>query len=755
MVAQLKALDSVSTIDSLPTWYWNTKMQGHFLLHHTFFRCGLHHYDGNGKPDKDCPAGRNCNDCFLSGVYSDYFDPVSIKVVIRTIKAASDKPVWCSSIGDVYEGKDPRSGAKNGINIKALAVSDPDFCQLRNVPRALMQSAEDWNIKQLFYYRASADDDLSSKYPTWRAKDIHGNDLKFANSRSDYLCVNTPYADALNTRIVELVAQGAHGIYIDNYHNPVSGCWCASCTAKYQAIMGGSIPEAENDPRMISYYNKIIYKHIWRLQNTIHNTPNDTQTPSIFIGSVGRFLMLNQAGINKDFVKLLDVPKAEYSHPLRLVSNKYFYSRNSKNALQEIRIPNSIRLGFAWSVLRDYATHRTFSAWIEPEYRFEPKDSSYKQIPIPKEQLTSYLGAAYAFGFTIDPSLYVNSKEDVRRNPSLILGGVPNEDVLQNYKEVFAIDNKLGPIIADKMPLKWNAILFDSDIKNRYLKNIVGAAGVTYLDELIDQNGLWEDYLIASHAAFEAVKNYSFSSDTVSGSYKQPVFILDHDELLNGEVSGIRNILVPNKQLLSEDLLAALESFEAKGDRCIIYLDDVSYYNKRNTGKRQESLLGNIFNRTVEASARKSPIYLKGHVDGAKDVFVEFYGGSADSSSVVTNIIVAMTNNISWSVPVALRRPYVQNKALTFSDQPDAITDLNLKPPPPISSDALTIRIDPKIRNGLLDQQGNLSLQKLQLIDLRTGEDLKNNVSFDSKTGEIVVAVPGFDLLSVIGIRFL
>jgi hypothetical protein len=184
-------------------------------------------------------------------------------------------------------------------------------------------------------------------------------------------------------------------------------------------------------------------------------------------------------------------------------------------------------------------------------------------------------------------------------------------------------------------------------------------------------------------------------------------------------------------------------------------LDDVSYYNKRNTGKRQESLLGNIFNRTVEASARKSPIYLKGHVDGAKDVFVEFYGGSADSSSVVTNIIVAMTNNISWSVPVALRRPYVQNKALTFSDQPDAITDLNLKPPPPISSDALTIRIDPKIRNGLLDQQGNLSLQKLQLIDLRTGEDLKNNVSFDSKTGEIVVAVPGFDLLSVIGIRFL
>lgn len=754
LIAQDKAVVSnTATLDTLPDWYWNSKMQAHGILLPNFFNCGLHHYDGNSEDGDNCPAGVNCNDCFLKGIYTDYFKAINARIVRRTIKGSADNPTWCTSVGEIYNGLDPISGAKNGLNIKDR-INQGEPCEDLNIPRQLMLAAHDIGIKQVFYYRTSADKYFSEQFPNWKAKSSIGKDIPFAGSKYSYLCVNTPYSNALNERVKELIRFGTDALYFDNYHNPNTGCWCTSCQEKFPLEMGQPLPANANSPIMVDYYNKIIYKHINSIQNTIHNTQNGNPYPSFLIGSVARFTMMNKRDVNKKFVQLLDVPKSEYTHPLRLIANKYFYINIKGNELINYRIPNSTRLGFAWTALRDYASHRTFSAWIEPEMRYFPEIDKFKTVPIPKDQLMSYLGAAYAFGFVIDPALYVNSTADVAQDSNLIKGGVPNSETLANYKAVFDVDSLIGPKIGSKKPIKWNAILFDADLKDDYLKNIETAPGVSFRDEVADQNSLWKSYLLQCHAAFEAIKNYKNYAGVNPWSVKQPVYVLDHDDFLNMKnLEGITNIIVPNRAVLSDAILSALETFNAQDSKHVYFLEPGAYYNKSNTSLEQQTLLQPLYLNTMSSKKSKPPIYARAKGEEANNVFVEFYEGASADTNSKYDFIVALTNNISWSVPVATRRVYAINKTLDFTDSPDQIENLELNPPNPIESNSITIRIQANICSGLINTHGEIIEDNLQVFDLISGSQLNHLVAYSDQEGEFIIKVPSFEFIAALGIR--
>ena len=747
------------TISSLPPWYENNKAHAHSRFLFTDNNCPYIPNQPSGLPY-----------CYLD-TYPDYFERIKTRVNTRHIKGHLQGAAWCSSEPNIHNGINPNTGLSYGPNIAASCIGLPGTSI--DIPDELINAADNAGIAQILYYRHEVDHYYQAQHADWICREYGGQDeIPWIYPGPSWLCVNSPYREVLKNRFQELTAKGTNGFYFDHWHNPFTGCWCTNCEQTYDQwgeAAHNDLPNPQQDPfEVLKFYNYSVRQHFTEIQNAIHAV----DPKAVAIVGTHRFAALNERTIDAGLARIADVPKSEYETAIRWASNRWFYvnDNDATPPLGDYQVPIDIRMGVGWSTLRDLTPHRTIHVWTPPNRVTEGAQMCSDNLPpepFTSDQLRSYLGAAYAFGFTLNAHLFTPGN------------AIPTDPIiLDAYEDMYEIDNVLGSKIGNMRPIKWTAILYDDDIKNAELR-IAPSEGT--------QESLWKKYLLNYHAAFEAVKNYRNEHLNLPGYFtrKFPVYMLDKEQFLNGETDGIVNIIVPNKSLYTDassnnphynpSLAAQLDAFGGSPSKKVIYVDEVleahnianntpgnydEYYNVNNSTSHGD-LLKLIHNPIFGPTASRPRIYVQGNNDSGTEVFAEFYEQPSSAAASVGavplyNYVVALSNDIEWSVPPNTWWQYECRNVIEGNydnlDFKDPTVPGN--EPAVINQGTVTVRIDPKLCFGVLKDipvgtSGAGFDPYIKAYDLYTG----NQMSFNTYNGtEITLAIPNYHYIKAIGI---
>jgi len=202
------------------------------------------------------------------------------------------------------------------------------------------------------YYRHLEDTALAEAHPDWRCRDDLGRPMPGRNG-DPRVCLNSPYLDQLEARLLELCALGVDGIYFDEDHMPHSGCWCASCAAGFRAFAGLELPARRDreDPRyrrLLEFGALSMERAFARLRRTLKAEHPDV---ALLIGSSRAPDPLESFGSDRLW-RLADGVKTEYGkgHGVRLRGHG-------------TDLPRGVWLALGWTYSRDAAEGRPPHVW--------------------------------------------------------------------------------------------------------------------------------------------------------------------------------------------------------------------------------------------------------------------------------------------------------------------------------------------------------------------------------------------------------
>jgi hypothetical protein len=102
-------------------------------------------------------------------------------------------------------------------------------------------------IKTIAYYSVSWDEKICDEHPEWMAVNAQGEKGK-GPYRWRTLCINSPYADLVESHIVALAATGAvDGLWIDMTFVGDGNCYCERCRQSFKAQFGFAMPFSVTD----------------------------------------------------------------------------------------------------------------------------------------------------------------------------------------------------------------------------------------------------------------------------------------------------------------------------------------------------------------------------------------------------------------------------------------------------------------------------------------------------------------------------
>lgn len=202
------------------------------------------------------------------------------------------------------------------------------------------------------YYRHLEDVALAESHPDWRCLDDLGRPIQGRNG-DPRVCLNSPYLDQLEARLLELCALGVDGIYFDEDHMPRDGCWCASCAAGFQAFAGLDLPARRDreDPRyrrLLEFGALSMERAFARLHRTLRAEHPDV---ALLIGSNRAPDPLDAFGSDRLW-RIADGVKTEYGkgHGVRLRAHG-------------VDLPRDVWLALGWVFTRDAAEGRPPHVW--------------------------------------------------------------------------------------------------------------------------------------------------------------------------------------------------------------------------------------------------------------------------------------------------------------------------------------------------------------------------------------------------------
>ncbi|MFT5153686.1 MAG: hypothetical protein ACI841_003689, partial [Planctomycetota bacterium] len=175
--------------------------------------------------------------------------------LVRHVKAMNGECFWPTAIGAVAPWVE--GATQNGLDPVA----------------AMAQRAHEHELSFVAYYRHQEDRPLAKLHPDWVCRDSRGQTIRTAGEPR--LCFHSPFGEATLQRMLELAERGADGIYLDESHQPLEGCWCDWTAQAFEGATGLPLPSAPSakDPlyrRFQNFTEDSLLDELWRWRVALH-----------------------------------------------------------------------------------------------------------------------------------------------------------------------------------------------------------------------------------------------------------------------------------------------------------------------------------------------------------------------------------------------------------------------------------------------------------------------------------------------------
>ncbi len=462
--SEILTVDSIADNYILPGFFDSARVQAHTRMSLQYLR-------------KD-------SDLFYG--LSDYFKELGVKVFIRHIKSGSEGAWWPSKVGKM----------------------EPEV-EKENIAKKIIDEAHLNGQKIIAYHRHMEDDYMAVKHPDWVCRFPDGQVMTKNGIR---LCFNTPYADFILARSLELIDLGVDGLYFDEQHQPQEGCWCSHCRKNFKEETGLDIPERidKDDPlyqKLMDYKNTIIERTFRRYREEFHKlNPN-----LVMLISGYAWPSMTDRHTTGSLYQIGDIFKTEFSLPVRA----------SKYNFQPFRFPvgmdpfiDDVKMAHGWVLARDATNGRPPHVWTH--------------------NLLNERSALFATAALVGHGCIANL--DHKENE------IPNE----MFKSSYDLGYKVSPWLAGTKPYRWIALHFSEHARDQYLG---------------DASGAWKNVLYPHYGAYLALSRE-----------RLPVGMVTDVQLENNMLDGYKILFIPDREKLTEGMKNSILRFEKFGGH-VIYND--------------------------------------------------------------------------------------------------------------------------------------------------------------------------------------
>ncbi|MCF7849013.1 MAG: hypothetical protein K9M45_09200 [Kiritimatiellales bacterium] len=411
------------------------------------------------------------------------FEEMGATVFSRHMVSGGEGAWWPSKVGAIHE-----------------------MAQDRNIAKEIIDDAHKHGLKLIAYNRHIEDDWAAETHPEWRCVGPDGEPLMA--SRGINMCMNSPFADYILTRQLELVDLGADGFFYDHVHMPREGCWCKYCRAKFTAMTGLKHPERidPEDPlwhKLKEFNNYTIAQTFAKWRKALHARRPDV----VMVVGSNLWPCLSDKHLDHRVFRIMDSHKTEFNKGTVYRSPKALWPFPTHFRPMD----KDVRLGYGFDVARDASDGRPAHIWAH-NIRYE----------------SHMLGAAAG---VVAHGCIANLDVDEKHIPD------------PNFNSSFAMGDRVSPYLAGTQPLRQVAILHSEQARDR---------------DGLDYTKVWQDTLYPIYGAYHVLLR-----DRIPCG-----FIFD-SQLAQRKFDGIKFLFVPNMGNLSDELKAALADFRKGGGTVI------------------------------------------------------------------------------------------------------------------------------------------------------------------------------------------
>ncbi len=403
---------------------------------------------------------------------------IGFKEIARHIRGGGEPAWWPSAVGAV----EPEA---QGVNLA----------------QQLIDEAHASGCRIMVYSRHMEDEFMARQHPDWAALDARGKPIV---KRGPMLCLNSPFADFMQTRLLELARMGADGLYFDEVHLAKPICYCPRCREGFEKVTGLKYP-AGNDPsdplfqKAIEYRNTIIERVFLTWRAALHRVNPECV---MLIGS-NTYPAMNDRHTTQRLWRVADAMKSEFNLPARTGNNRIFTTDPSL-ALPE----TDARVALGYTLNRDACDGRPPHVWAHG-------------IPDATQMMFATAGMiAHGQIANLD-------------NPE---AGIPDPAL---FGPAVELGNRVAPAFAGTRPRRWAAVHFSEVARDYYLP---------------DEAQAWKQVLYPVYGAFTTLLRAHL-----------PVGIVTDSQLEQGRLDDYRVLFLPAPRQLTDRMRQAVEAFKRRG----------------------------------------------------------------------------------------------------------------------------------------------------------------------------------------------
>jgi len=376
-----------------------------------------------------------------------------------------------------------------------------------DVARGIVERAHGEGLRIIAYYRHMEDRGMAERHPAWACRDDRG-ELVLRRGGQPMLCFNTPAAQYVERRLLELVERGVDGFYFDEVHMPPDGCWCDHCRQAFHAATGLEHPSTidEDDPlhrKLQDFTNLTIERTFLRWRRAIHARNPEAV---LLVGSYRAGGLLDRHASDR-LMRLADSVKTEFDK-----------GADGRVDLLLAKLPDlstpprDVRLACGWTWCRDAADGRPPHVWI----------------PHIESEATACLATAAVIAH----------------------GGVANLDHPEEslpdpatFGAAVALGNRLSDHLGGARPLRWVALHVPGRARDRLAPDVAA---------------WWREGCAPLYEAFGALLRR-----------RLPVGLVSDCQLAEGALDGYQALFLPSPADLTGEMRASVERFRDGGGRVV------------------------------------------------------------------------------------------------------------------------------------------------------------------------------------------
>ena len=401
---------------------------------------------------------------------------------VRQVKSAGEGAWWPSRVGGIQPG---------------LPVP--------NLAKVLLDDAKRRGLQMIAYYRHMEDRYVAEEHPDWVARNFAG---KPYSKRGIQLCFNSPYAEFVRTRLLELADMGARAFYFDSFHMPKDGCWCGYCKKKFKEETGLDHPAAPDpkDPlwrRLQTFNNETMERAFLEWRRALHRRDRRVV---MLIGNHS-YPALVERHLTHRLMRIADSVKTEFA-----TGNRNFGRLVRIEGRYPSMAPEDARVALGYVLSRDAADGRPPHVWING---LRERDS-----------------AKLAVAGVIAHGGIANLDFDEKEIPDFA-----------TFKDAIDLGNRISPWFAGTKPLRWAAIHHNEYAHEQYAT---------------DMSRVWRRILSPEQGAYLTLLRA-----------RLPVGIVVDSQLEQGLLEGYQVLFLPEPTQLTARMRAAVAAFRKRGGHVI------------------------------------------------------------------------------------------------------------------------------------------------------------------------------------------